>query len=201
MNSNNSFEIDYKEINIISSKIIFNNNNRLSIEIGCGQDTFILKMAKRFPGENFIGIEIDGWVLKRLLKKVMHINPDNVRFIRGDAKRIIERYVLDFSIANFFINQPDPWPKKRHRQRRLIKDEFLDILINKLHKGGRIYYTSDFKDYAYQVAGKLYSTKKMKPLFNPFVIIDLGDYPKTRFMKRFLREGQPIFFTIFEKIY
>jgi len=179
---------------------IFGNNAPLNIEIGCGYDSFILKMASHNPDQNFIGIELDGWVLSRLIKRANRIKLPNVKLIRADAKEILEEYSIFESINAFYINQPDPWPKKRHRRRRLIKDEFLDFLVGRLVVGGKFYYSSDFKDYALQVAGKLYSTGKMRSLFNKLYTTSFPDYPKTRFMKRFLSQGLPIYFIGMEKL-
>jgi len=197
--SNYNSELNIKEIDVLDSSI-FNNNNPINIEIGCGYDSFILKMAKKNPEQNFFGIEIDGWVLSRLIERANRLKLPNVRLIRADAKSLLEKHSMFNTINAFYINQPDPWPKKRHRGRRLIKDEFLDFLITRLVEEGKLYYSSDFEDYAYQVAGKLYSTGRMKSIFNDLVSTSFPEYPKTRFMKRFLSQGLPIYFIAMEKI-
>lgn len=192
-------EIILKDLDVLDSSI-FDNNNPINIEIGCGYDSFILKMAKTNPAHNFIGIEIDGWVLSRLIERANRVKLPNVRLIRADAKSLLENHSLFNTINAFYINQPDPWPKKRHRSRRLIKDDFLDFLITRLVNTGKLFYSSDFEDYAYQVAGKLYTTGKMRSIFNDLVSTSFPEYPKTRFMKRFLSQGLPIYYIAMEKI-
>ncbi|MDD5091353.1 MAG: tRNA (guanosine(46)-N7)-methyltransferase TrmB [Candidatus Wallbacteria bacterium] len=180
---------------------IFERNAPLCMEIGCGYDSFILKMARIMPECNFIGVELERWVLNKLIRKARRVNLPNVRLLRADAKAVLESDVPSGSIRNFFVNHPDPWPKKRHRQRRLVNDYFLDLLIDRLEPSGKIYYCSDFEDYSLQVAGKLYSTGLMRNLSgHSLVVTDLPDYPRTRFMNRFLALGQPIHFVVMEKI-
>lgn len=179
---------------------IFTDQKPLNIEIGCGQDPFILKMASLRPEENFVGIELERWVLNKLLKKAARVSLPNVKLIRYDARKLIFQKVPDRSINAFYINHPDPWPKKRHRNRRLINDPFLDLLLSKLTDHGRIYYSSDFEDYAAAVGGKLFSTGAVKSLFpGRIYTTEFPDYPRTRFMRRFLNLGQPIFFVAMEK--
>jgi tRNA (guanine-N7-)-methyltransferase len=71
----------------------------------------------------------------------------NARIIEHDAAAVLEKMVPDGSVEAFHIFFPDPWPKTRHRKRRLIKYPFTDVLAAKLKTGGYIYMVSDCEDY------------------------------------------------------
>lgn len=102
-------------------KTLFNNNNPIHLEIGTGKGNFIINMAKNNPNINFIGIEKYDSVLARALEKIDYL--DNLRFIRADAT-----YIEDFfnkEIDTIYLNFSDPWPKERHKHRRLTDSYFL----------------------------------------------------------------------------
>ena len=100
---------------------IFNNNNPIYLEIGTGKGNFIINMAINNPNINFIGIEKYDSVLVRALDKTNYLS--NLRFIRADATYIEE--IFDKEIDTIFLNFSDPWPKDRHRHRRLTDSYFL----------------------------------------------------------------------------
>lgn len=101
---------------------IFGNNNPIYIEIGMGKGDFIIENARKFPDINFIGIEKFDSVIVRAIEKVPD-DIENLRLIRMDAKEIDE--VFDHEIDRLFLNFSDPWPKKRHHDRRLTSHIFL----------------------------------------------------------------------------
>ncbi len=114
-------------------KIIFKNDNPIHLEIGTGKGNFIINMAKKYPDINFIGIEKYDSVLVRALEKVDYL--DNLRFIRADATYIEDIFLKE--IDTIYLNFSDPWPKDRHRHRRLTDSYFLkrydNLFINKKH--------------------------------------------------------------------
>nr|MBC8343083.1 tRNA (guanosine(46)-N7)-methyltransferase TrmB [Bacteroidota bacterium] len=73
---------------------------------------------------------------------------DNVRIIRFDAVEVLQEMILDNSIAGFHIFFPDPWQKKKHNKRRLVKKEFIELMQRKLVPGGYIYVVTDWTPYA-----------------------------------------------------
>ena len=105
---------------------LFRNNNPIYIEIGMGKGDFIIENAKTFPDINFIGIEKYDSVISRALEKVDYL--DNLRMIRLDALQIDE--IFDKEIDVLYLNFSDPWPKKRHSNRRLTSHIFLNKYDN-----------------------------------------------------------------------
>ncbi len=103
---------------------VFNNNNPIYIEVGMGKGDFIIENAKRYPDINFIGIEKYDSIIAIALKKIDKEDLPNLRVIRMNAN-IIDS-VFNHEIQKIFLNFSDPWPKKRHEDRRLTSREYLD---------------------------------------------------------------------------
>ena len=107
---------------------VFDNNNKIHIEIGMGKGDFIIGMAKLYPNINFIGIEMYDSVIVKAVKKLEEEKLNNVRLIRMDA-RLIED-VFDKEIDLIYLNFSDPWPKNRCAKRRLTHERFLNRYEN-----------------------------------------------------------------------
>lgn len=104
---------------------VFNNSNPIYIEIGMGKGKFILENALKYPNINFIGIERLDSILARAIQKIEKIEPlpKNLKIVRMDAKNIEDAF--DKEIDRLYLNFSDPWPKKRHTERRLTSNTFL----------------------------------------------------------------------------
>ena len=74
----------------------------------------------------------------------------NVRTYCDDAIEVLKQCVPDGSLARVQIYS-DPWHKKRHHKRRLIQDEFVQLLRSKLAIGGTIHMATDWEHYAEQM--------------------------------------------------
>ena len=108
-------------------KSIFNNDNKLCIEIGMGKGDFIIGMARNNPDINYIGIEKYDSVMVRTVEKLdrldIGIELQNLKLIKMDAEYIDK--VFDKEIDTIYLNFSDPWPKDRHEKRRLTSSNFL----------------------------------------------------------------------------
>lgn len=102
---------------------LFDNQNPIHIEIGMGKGKFIIENAKRYPDINFIGIEKFDSVIVRAVEKLEDEELPNIKLIRMDALEITD--VFDYEIDTIYLNFSDPWPKKRHTNRRLSSPIFL----------------------------------------------------------------------------
>lgn len=103
---------------------VFHNNNPIYVEIGMGKGNFIIENAKRYPNINFIGIEKYDSIIAIALKKMDNEDLPNLRVIRMDANEIDK--VFHKEVDKIFLNFSDPWPKKRHADRRLTSKSFLE---------------------------------------------------------------------------
>ena len=106
-------------------KKLFENDNPIYIEIGMGKGEFILENALKYPNINFIGIEKFDSILARAIQKIENRIeiPNNLILVRMDAKNIENAFSKE--IDKIYLNSSDPWPKKRHSERRLTSTTFL----------------------------------------------------------------------------
>lgn len=75
----------------------------------------------------------------------------NIRFIKRDVRDVVRFALPPESVSLFHIYFPDPWPKRRHRKRRLITGDFLRLLHDRLIVGGRIELATDHEEYFAQM--------------------------------------------------
>ena len=107
---------------------VFPNKQPIHLEIGMGKGQFLIKMAKKYPEINFIGIEKYDSVLVRAIEKVQKEEIPNLFFLCVDAKEISNVFAKE--ITTIYLNFSDPWPKTRHAKRRLTSPDFLNVYDN-----------------------------------------------------------------------
>ena len=177
---------------------IFGNKNPVVIEIGFGMGDSTARIAKANPNINYIGIEVFLYGFSKLLAKIDNLGLTNLKIMRFDAVQVLEDLVPDASISGFHIFFPDPWPKKRHNRRRLVKRPFTDLLVKKLKKGGYVYCVTDWEDYASWMLEELGNTSGLKNPYNGYAPAREWR-PETSFEKKGLEKDYVINEVWFEK--
>jgi tRNA (guanine-N7-)-methyltransferase len=166
----------------------------LILEVGCGIGDFIVQLAERNPSINYLAIDIYNKGCLKTCKKVEAAGLDNVRVMRAEARYLLTRYLAPESLIAIYINCPDPWPKKRHRQRRLVNPEFLSLALHYLQPGGEFHFSTDFADYAESVANALAEAPGFRNCLPVPIALERPGYFLSKYMRRFLEQGQPIHF-------
>lgn len=171
-------------------KTIFKNNNPIHLEIGTGKGNFIINMAKTYPDINFIGIEKYDSVLVRALEKIDYL--DNLRFIRMDATYIEDIFLKE--IDTIYLNFSDPWPKERHRHRRLTDSYFLkrydSLFKDKKHI---IMKTDNRKLFEYSIIELTNYGYKIDNISLDLHNDDIKDNVETEYEHKFSSKGFPIY--------
>ena len=173
---------------------IFGNDNPLALEIGCGTGHFVVQRAQQLPDVNFLAIDIYNKGCYKTCAKIDEAKLSNVRVMRVEARWLLDKGLSAESLSAVYINCPDPWPKKRHRNRRLVNKDFLITMAHYLVPGGDFYFSSDFDDYAEDVAGQIYNLNGYQNMLPHPWVHRLRDYPISKYMQRFLDRGQHIYF-------
>lgn len=116
-------------------------------EIGFGGGEHLAGQAARHPDTGIIGVEpfIDG--VAKLLTAIDEQKLPNVKLRRGDARDLVAQFA-DASLDRVFILFPDPWPKTRHRKRRLVQPDFVAELARVMKPGAKLRFATDWADYA-----------------------------------------------------
>ena len=145
-------KISFLQNYVISKKItrdIFLRKN-LIIEIGFGSGENILELSRKFKNKTFIGIEPYLAGACNLAKKIHEKKIRNVFIYPYVYEKFIEEFP-NFTFNELFILHPDPWPKKKHKKRRLINTNFLKLFIDKSRVNSTIYITTDNLNYRNEI--------------------------------------------------
>lgn len=177
---------------------LFSNTNPVVIEIGFGMGLATAEIARQNPELNFIGIEVHKPGVGRLLGEIRRLELRNLLIIEHDALEVIEDMVMDESVKGFNIFFPDPWQKKRHFKRRLVKRPNTDLFSQKLAPEGYIYMVSDWQPYAESALSELGETEGMVNKYEGFAPHQKWRV-QTKFEKRGIEENREIFELFFEK--
>ena len=115
----------------------------LALEVGTGNGVFMEAHAGRHPEMNFVGIERAGEFYEKVRKRIERAGLSNVRCVRGDAEEILPAWFEAGSLDEFICLFSDPWPKRRHRERRVFRPEVLDLIESRLKPEGGLWFRSD----------------------------------------------------------
>lgn len=181
-------------------RAIFGNDNPLALEIGCGVGDFVVQMASKHPELNFIALDFYNKGCIKTCKRIDKAGLTNVRVLRAEARSFISTCIISGSLNMVVINCPDPWPKLRHRKRRLVNADFVSYLSNFMHDQADFYFATDFVDYGLDVAEFM----AVQPGFINQLAPDtfrhsLPEYPISKYMRRFLDLGQPIYYVHYRR--
>jgi tRNA (guanine-N7-)-methyltransferase len=176
-------------------KKIFKNSNPLNLEIGFGMGDFLIEMATREPHNNFIGIDFTTSGVQSLLTKVKARQLGNVRVVYGDARNKLSALFTDKELETIYINYPDPWPKKRHLNRRLINPKLVNLIVQKLGSDGHIYLATDSESYAQQTMEYFDAEPFCQNMNQPSGLLNnRNGLPKTKYEKSFIYAGDKAYY-------
>jgi tRNA (guanine-N7-)-methyltransferase len=126
---------DVKHLEIPKDKHVY-------LEIGSGKGQFITSLAKNHPDDFFIAMEVNMYVIYRILEKKLEQKIDNLLIVLGDAKEL-ETYFANDKIDLLYLNFSDPWPKSKHHKRRLTYPSFLRLYLKILKKDAFLQFRTD----------------------------------------------------------
>jgi len=181
--------IPFKEEHIDFSRCFKNKN--VTLEIGFGSGAATAEIAEANPGKNYLGIEVHRPGIGRLLWEIENRSLSNIKIIEYDASAAAEKMIPDSFLEAIHIFFPDPWPKKRHKKRRLIQRPFTQILSRLLKPGGYLYMVTDWEDYAEHALEELTATEGLSNSFDGFALPQTWR-PKTRFEQKGIAKNHNI---------
>lgn len=182
-------------------QMIFGNDNPLALEIGCGMGDFMAKLAQLHPDWNFIALDYYNKGCLKTCKRIDSLGLNNVRVVRDEARSFIERCIPPESLRSVVINCPDPWPKTRHRKRRLVQGEFVRFLMDFMQPGADFHFATDFDDYGRDVAELMPGIAGFENILEPDPYRhEREQYPLSKYMMKFMKEGKRIYFVHYRKM-
>jgi len=182
------------------SQTLFGRQAPLELEIGSGRGLFITQAAMATPGHDFLGIEISKKYAQHCAVLIAKKQLSNVVMVCGDAQAVLRDNIPDNLLAAVHIYFPDPWWKRKHRKRRIVCEEVVRLVHQKLVIDGKLHFWTDVEEYF--LAG-LQSIAKVPGFDGPFEVGEHAaehefDY-RTHFERRTRMHGEPVFRSLFEK--
>lgn len=141
------YGIEPENNTLFNFKAMFGRKAPVVLEIGFGDGEALVYAAKVMPERNFLGAEVYSPGLGHCLLRAEQEQLDNLRVCNQDAMVLLNEYIADNSLDEIRLFFPDPWPKKKHHKRRIVRPDFINLICHKLVLGGRIHFASDWAPY------------------------------------------------------
>jgi len=144
-------------------------------------------MASADPSTDLIACDVHTPGIARLLTEIDRLGLTNLRVVHGDALDFADR-LRPHSLDEVRIFFPDPWPKPRQRQRRLVRTDLLETIIGLMAVGGHLRIATDVDDYAEQIVEVCGAEPRLEggPVPRP------RERPITRFELKGLEAGRTV---------
>lgn len=190
--------------------------DEICLEIGFGNGEHISGQALTNPNMGFIGAEVFKNGVANLLTLLTGIKengdmPETIKLLPGrtdnirvwsDDVRLLFAKIPDGFLSKVFLLFPDPWPKKRHANRRFVNPENLKEIARILKKGGILRVATDHKVYKSWTLRRLHEDKNFrwtaqcgKDWKTP-----PADWVETKYQRKALAEGRKPVFLDFERL-
>lgn len=188
----NEGRIDFTEL--------FGREAPIIMEIGFGNGLSLAEMALAAPETNFLGVEVHKPGVGSLLVQVNKHGLQNVRVCGEDAVELLKQ-IPENSVDRLQVFFPDPWHKKRHHKRRLIKTAFVEEVVKRLRQGGHLHVATDWENYAEHVMEVLQANADLQNLSEQADGFSAKpDYrPETKYERRGLDLGHGVWDLVFAK--
>ncbi len=130
---------------------LFVRQQPVEIDLGCGKGAFLMWAVQNQPAMNFVGVDRLLGRLHKVAAKIERAGANNVRLLRIESSYFVQHLVPPGSVSAYHIYFPDPWPKRRHQDRRLFQEAFVSGLRRSLVAGGVVNVATDDAAYAEQI--------------------------------------------------
>jgi len=184
-----------------SAEALFGREAPVELEIGSGKGLFLRTAAAAHPEVDYLGIEIAPRYAQFAAAGLARRGLVNAVVVIGDAARLFEELLPEASLAAVHLYFPDPWWKRRHKKRRVIRESFIAHLERTLRPGGTLHFWTDVEEYFRTGLALVASETRLQgPLEVPEKPAQ-GDLDyRTHFERRTRLHGQPVYRAEFRKL-
>lgn len=167
---------------------------QLHLEVGFGDGRYTVRRAKDLPDACFVGLEISSASIQRALHKTKREGLTNVRLLKVGAQFAVQHLFGPRTLQTMTVNFPDPWPKERHEENRLLRKPFFELAASRMNPGGTIMLATDHPEYlafAQEEARKstLFDLHDAEP---PAAVFE------TKYALKWKGQGKPLYYQVFE---
>ncbi len=172
----------------------------LVVEIGFGRGEFLLDLAARAPRVPHLGVEYSFKRVLKVARRLARTPLRNVRLLQARGELLVDELLATQSVSVFWINFPDPWPKKRHARRRLVKPAFVGTLARRLVPGGRLEIATDDPAYAEEIDAALSGEPLLENALAPARFVrEIAGRTPTAYELEWRAEGRPLHFWTYRR--
>lgn len=179
---------------------LFGRRAPLEVEVGSGKGLFIRNAAAARPDTDFLGIEVAHRYAEFAAAGLIKNDLRNAVMVSGDGLRVFRELLPDNSLAAVHVYFPDPWWKKRHRRRRVMRESFLHDVQRVLLPGGSLHFWTDVEEYyltSLELLAEHTTLVGPLPVEEPAADHDM-DY-RTHFERRTRKAEEPVHRAEYEK--
>ncbi len=120
----------------------FTNQNPLMLELACGKGEYTVGLGRRFPANNYIGIDIKGDRIARGSQQAIRAGLTNVAFLRTSIQ-YLQEFFLPGEADEIWLVHPDPQPRDKDEKKRLTNQWFLALYAQLIKSGGIFHLKTD----------------------------------------------------------
>ena len=165
-----------------------NNFEKVILEIGFGNGENVFKFAKNNRENFYIASEVYMSGIGQLLGDVINNDLNNVKIVTGDIRLLLEDVTKPI-FDHVVIICPDPWPKLKHHKRRMLNNDFLDLIHKTIKDDGHLFMSTDWKNYAESIEEAIDQNEGFIKLKDSIY----KEADLTKFQQRAVREGRKIY--------
>ncbi len=167
-------------------------NAPLELEIGSGKGSFLVAAAGAHPERLFLGVELARRYFRHAADRLRRRECANARIVHGDGLDLLLA-LPEGSLDGVHVYFPDPWPKRRHRNRRLVDAGFLEAVERALAPGALLRVATDFESYFVDVRAAAAGRAALGEVpYPPPGAAGAGEAAGSNFERKYLAEGRRI---------
>jgi len=183
------------------AQALFGRAAPLEVEVGSGKGLFLRTAAADRPEVDFLGIEVVRKYAEFTAAALVKSGLQNALIVHADALRIFHELIPDNALVAVHVYFPDPWWKKRHKKRRVMRESFLRDVERTLQPGGSLHFWTDVEEY-FQTTLELLptcTTLLQGPLPVPETPAEHDMAYRTHFERRVRKANEPVYRAEFRK--
>ena len=150
-------------LSLPSKSILFKESQYpIHLDIGSAKGEFLIELASKFPKWNFLGLEIREALVSSSERKRQKLELQNLRFLYCNVNVSLDEWLSDLAFAQLkrvSIQFPDPWFKRKHIKRRVLKKNLLDSIARHMSKDGELFIQSDILNLIESMTSVIESSK------------------------------------------
>ena len=179
-----SYEIS-SYLQILQAKKKF---SKIVLEVGFGNGENTLALAKQNPDTLYIASEVYLAGIGSLLGEIVDGAIQNIFITSGDIRLLIDD-IKEPVFDDVIVICPDPWPKFKHHKRRMLTNEFFELIHPTIQDGGELFMSTDVEDYAESITEQLDVSVGFQR--NDSSLYEASSL--TKFQRRAMDEGRKIY--------